>query len=304
MKGEDGSDYLLTRLHGLQRIDITLVLVWTPPCTLSEGGERRRRAKKESEYVTAGIAKAEGAWALGSGGSLQDFSDQSKISLVIRFSCVHLLPFPTHVFCFKSESFTLLICCYLFAASQSKSSSEYSLFYENSKSANMPKAKKIAYKKCHQCRKDRQKVSTTYLQSGSLDVSSVMSAFCDLFLNLHYSNRPLPFCRVSLLHLKPTICAAPELTHHSPLPFFEFFSHLSPRPETQSEPYVIFTASSSSLMRRCWLTPCHPSQFLLLLLYTIPTSVIAPWFQFIDFCISSHPVITSRLIGVSVSTRR
>lgn len=60
----------------------------------------------------------------------------------------------------------------------------YSFLYENTKSVNMPKAKKIAYKKCHQCRKDRQKVSTMPVRSSILNASppSIVSMFCILVL--------------------------------------------------------------------------------------------------------------------------
>lgn len=166
------------------------------------------------------------------------------------------------------ESFTLRVCYYLFAASVVLSLQHLS----PNQAVSTPLYMKIpSWRRCRRPKRSHTKNainaeridrrSVLPLQSGNLDVfrPSAVSASCNLSLNLYYSNAPLPFCRVSLLHLKPTICAAPELTHPSPLPFFEFISHLYPCPATQSEPYVIITASSSSLMRRCWLTTRHPS---------------------------------------------
>ena len=134
----------------------------------SEGRERTRRAKKESECGCRNcLGKAEGGLALQPAGLL----GPTKTPLLLRYSCVHLSS-PTHVFSVIFESFTLLICSYLFVASQSKSGSKYYLLSEETKSANMPpKAKKIANKKCERCRKDRQKVNTAPCQSTMLDIS-------------------------------------------------------------------------------------------------------------------------------------
>lgn len=107
----------------------------------------------------------------------------------------------------------------------------------------MPKAKKIAYKKCHQCRKDRQKVSTLSIQSSILDVSCpfIVLIFCILS----------PISAIFQSFPDSLFCHAVHLSLFSTMSFAAY-----------PKACAITTVSSLSLTPHCWLISCHLIQLL------------------------------------------